>query len=555
MYVERRPMPRLLACVLSSILLAGFGAQPPAPPPARAGGPASEIHEAARKGAVERVRQLLASQPELLNFKNQYGRTPLLEAMFARQKQVVTFLIQQGADVNVPDREGATSLLAAALFGELDLFKLLLARGAPANPSGNILAFSPLHLAARGGHREIAELLLTAGAPLEAKDLEGRTPLATAASEGRSGIIELLLSKGASREAADPRGSTPLLLAALNGHLEAVKLLVSKGANLEARNSLGSTPYSVAVRDGHSAVAGVLAAAGARKPSFAQPVLEGDYLGQKRPGRTAQVFAPGVVSTEKEELNSVFTPDGREFYFAVSRGRMQWTIQVMKRIGREWSAPQPASFSGAYSDVDLFITADGRKLYYCSNRPLSGKGEPKEDFDIWVVQRVGQDWSEPRNLGAAINTDNPEFYPSLTRAGLLVFQSIRPDGRGRGDLYFARPERGAFRQSENAGGILNTEHFESDPYISPEGDFLVFSADPPGGFGQGDLHISFRTKDGSWTAPRNLGAGVNSEAHENCPMLTPDGKFLFFTRAGDIYWVEARILEELRPASRFAGRR
>ncbi len=525
-------------------------AQPPPPPPGRAEGPASAIHEAAGKGDVERVRQLLASQPELLNLKNQHGRTPLLEATFARQKQVVTFLIQKGADVDASDREGVTPLLAAAFFGELDLVKLLLARGAPANPSGNILAFSPLHLAARGGHREIAELLLAAGATLEAKDMEGRTPLATAASEGQSSILELLLSKGVSREAPDQRGSTPLLLAALNGHLEAVKLLVSKGANLEARNSLGSTPYSVAARDGHSAVAGLLAAAGARKSAFAPPVLEGNYLGQKRPGRTAQVFAPGVVSTEKEELNSVFTPDGREFYFAVGRGRMQWTIQVMKRTGRGWSAPQVASFSGAYSDVDLFITADGRKLYYCSNRPLSGKGEPKEDFDIWVVERAGQGWSEPRHLGAAVNTENPEFYPSLTRAGLLFFQSIRPDGRGGGDFYFARTEQGVFQPSQNAGSVLNTEHFESDPYISPAGDFLIFSTNPPGGFGQGDLHVSFRTKDGSWTAPKNMGAGVNSKAHENCAMLTPDGKYLFFTRAGDIYWVDARIIEEFRPAKK-----
>ena len=96
--------------------------------------------------------------------------------------------------------------------------------------------------------------------------------------------------------------------------------------------------------------------------------------------------------------------------------------------------------------------------------------------------------------------------------------------------------------------MLNTEHFESDPYISPEGDFVIFSADLPGGFGQGDLHLTFRTEEGSWTAPRNLGPRVNSAAHENCAMLTPDGKYLFFTRGGDIYWVDARILEEFRPA-------
>jgi len=507
--------------------------------------PAAEpgIHEAARKGELDRVRHLLAGDRKLLDARDLQRRTPLLEAVLARQWPVATFLIESGADVNAQDGEGMTALLASAFFGETPLVKLILAHGGDAAVDAHVLAFTPLHLGARGGHKEITELLLARGAPLEARDREGRTPLALAAAEGQSAVLETLLARGASIEAADPRGSTPLLLAALSGQPAAVKTLLSKGARVNARNSLGSTPLSVAIRDGHAEVADALRAAGAHAVTITPSAPEGDYLGQKRPGLTAELFAPGLISTEGEELNSVFTPDGREFYFTVGRGSpRRWAIKVMRRTGNRWGAPQVASFSGTYSDVDLFISHDGKQLLYCSNRPLSGTGEPKKDFDIWVVERAGDGWSQPRNLGGAVNTEAQEFYPSLTRAGVLFFQSIRPEGRGAGDIYFSRREEGGYPRVGNAGGMINTEGFESDPFVAPDGDYVIFSANRKGGFGQGDLNITFRAKDGSWTPPRNLGSRVNTSYHENCAMVTPDGKYLFFTRAGDIYWVDARII-------------
>ncbi len=509
----------------------------------------ASIHKAAGQGALERVTQLVASRSELLNLRNQQGRTPLLKAVLARQWPVATFLIEKGADVNAQDGEGKTALLAAAFFGETGVVKLILARGGDAAGGAHLLGFTPLHLAARAGHKDIVELQLARGAPLEARDQEGRTPLATAAAQGQSAVLEALLARGASLEASDRKGSTPLLLAALGGHLAEVKTLLTKGASVNARNSLGSTPLSVAAREGYSGVAGALRATNTRAVTAAPPALEGDYLGQKPPGLTAERFAPGVVSTESEELNSVFTPDGAEFYFTVARGSpRRWTIKVMKRTGNRWGAPEVASFSGTYSDVDLCLSHDGRKLLYCSNRPLSGRGEPKKDFDIWMVERAGDGWSEPRRMGGAVNTEGPEFYPSLTRTGLLYFQRIGADGHGAGDIYFSRLEEGGYPEVENAGGAINTQHFESDPFISPGGDYLIFSSNRPGGFGQGDLNIAFRAQDGSWTPPRNMGRRVNTSDNENCAMVTPDGKYLFFTRAGDIYWVDARIIAEYRAA-------
>ena len=275
--------------------------------------------------------------------------------------------------------------------------------------------------------------------------------------------------------------------------------------------------------------------------SCARPVRELDYLDQSPPGTTPERFAPGIVSTEKPELNAVFTPDGTEFYFAVNRGPMAWTIMTLRREGDRWNEPAVASFSGVYSDVDLFITADGARLYFCSNRPASGTDDAKADFDIWVVEREGGGWSEPRRLDAPVNSNASEFYPSLTREGVLYFQSMRPGGEGP-DLYRAQPAGDGFSNVERIDPPVNSPGFESDPFIAPDGSFLVFSRVDPAGRTRGDLFVTRRGPDGAWGPPEDLGPAVNTDGHENCPMLSPDGQYLFFTRDGDVYWVDARVM-------------
>jgi ankyrin repeat protein len=500
----------------------------------------ADIFQAVRAGDVTRVRALLDARPDLVRARGEQDRTPLAEAVGSKQVAVAAVLIERGADVNAADAEGVTPLVVAAVLGDAPMVRLLLDAGARVGDQANVLGLTALHAATRGRNVEVAELLLARGAPTGARDREGLTPLARAAREGADEIAALLIRHGGPLETADRQGSTPLLLAALSGYAPIVEALVAAGADVNARNDFGNTPWSVAVREGHQAIADALAEAGARTTAAARPVLEGDYLGQPPPGMTARRFAPGVVSTEKPELNAVFTPDGREFYFTVTRGPRAWTIMVMWQIDGRWTGPDVAPFSGTYGDVDLFITPEGKRLYYCSNRPPSGAGEAKRDFDIWVVERAGDSWSAPRRLDAPVNSDADEFYPSLTRDGALYFQSMRAGGGP--DLYVARPGGAGFASVERLGEPISTAGFESDPFVAPDGSFLVFSRIDPDGYGRGDLLVSRRGPDGAWSEPENLGPAVNTDAYENCPMLSPDGKYLFFTRDGDIYWVDARVL-------------
>jgi Tol biopolymer transport system component len=124
---------------------------------------------------------------------------------------------------------------------------------------------------------------------------------------------------------------------------------------------------------------------------------------------------------------------------------------------------------------------------------------------------------------------------------------------GQLDIFRSSPEGGRYGIAENLGDAVNDPDSEDwGPYVDPDEDFLLFSSNRPGGFGKHDIYVCFRNPDGSWTQPQNLGASVNSPEEDFAPLITPDGKYLFFIsqKAGDAgmnaYWVRARIIEDLR---------
>jgi len=325
-------------------------------------------------------------------------------------------------------------------------------------------------------------------------------------------------------------------------------------------------------------LAGALVSCAEQPPAESAAVAPaGEYLGQQPPGMTPVLFAPGVVSTGADELNAVFAPDGREFLFSIKTpDRARHTLLSMRWLEDGWTAPQVLPFSGRYADADPAFAPDGSGVLFISMRPPEGEGPPREDWDLWVVERTASSWGEPRNFGAPINTDEMEVYPSVAADGTLYFSSGRPGGLGRNDLYRSRFVDGSWTEPENLGAPINTEFSEGDLCVAPDQSFIVFvSSGRPDSLGAGDLYVSFRAEDGTWSPAINLGEEINSRWTEYCPSLSPDGKYLFFTsyrvirdepsatpltydeiqRAysvpqagmGDIYWVDARVLDALRP--------
>jgi len=284
------------------------------------------------------------------------------------------------------------------------------------------------------------------------------------------------------------------------------------------------------------------------------PVLKGAYLGQKPPGMTPELFAPGAFSAFKTVASIAFTPDGREVYFATRtpEARDLNIIMFMKLTNNQWNEPKSAPFSGIYRDWNINLSPDGNRLYYTSRRPLSGKGEPKRDNDIWYVEKTNGGWEEPQNIGPPINTDKMDCYASPAANGTLYYHGFNyKGGAGGADIYRSYFVNGKYMNPENLGDRINSNNHDWDVFVAPDESYLIFcSVSRQDSFGESDLYISFHQPDGSWTSAKNMGNTINSKANEICPSVTLDGKYLFFTKAqkgrGDVYWVDAQIIKRLK---------
>jgi len=312
--------------------------------------------------------------------------------------------------------------------------------------------------------------------------------------------------------------------------------------------------------------------------------ITGDYLGEVPPGRNAKIFAPALVSTIfNEDGSPIFTPDGNEIFWRIS-GSPFSTFVSMKRNNGVWSRPEIASFSGQYQDAALSISPDGKKIYFASKRPKTGT-EGLSKFNTWMTEKINDEWQAPLPVGEPI--DHPDDYytrVSVAADGTLIKQSKEPDGKGGWDLFVCRMIDGKYTEQQNLSGPVNTEYNEYAPQISSDGTFIVFQSDDyPDSKGGIDLFVTFKMSDNTWSNGINLGNAVNTNFVEKWPTITPDGKYLFFTSDrpaevkyaqysiqkknleeietlyeffhsqkyqptwGDIYWVEAQVIEDLKP--------
>lgn len=473
-----------------------------------------DLKQAIRSGDAAKVKALLEKNPGLVNDKDADGRTPLHHALFNGNKEIIDLLVARGADVNAASKRELTPLLIAAYLGHTHAVKLLISKGARVNKIG----------------------------------FNHMTPLLFAVSRGHKEIVELLIAKGASLKVTDKIGSNALLLAVMSGHKAVVEALIAGGVDLDAANSRGSTPLTAAAREGRQDIVDLLLAKGAANTLKKIPALKGEYLGQTKPGLTPLIFAIGFVSTEYRQLNAVFTPDMKEFYFAVQKPNAPLSIMVTKQVNNQWTTPAAVSFSGKYSDVDHSISPDGRTLFFSSGRPLKKGEKPKRDHDFWMTKRSAGEWTEPQHLGLEVNSEREDYYPVVTKNGTLYFSSQR-EGEGTNNIYRSQLQDGKYGKGEKLGDTVNSSSRDFDPFIAPDENFIIFASERPGGFGASDLYISFRKKDGTWTKAKNMGEKINSSSSDYTPMLSPDGKYLFFTsgRSGvdDIYWIDAKIIEHV----------
>lgn len=305
-------------------------------------------------------------------------------------------------------------------------------------------------------------------------------------------------------------------------------------------------------------------------PASDMALRSGVYPDDALPGSSPQLFATDLVSTDLNERDAAFSSDGNLFYYTLMVGAAGTIVEVKKEQGK-WLAPEIASFSGTYSDLEPFITPDGQRLYFVSNRPVNESDEVA-DYDIWYTNKVDGGWGEPVNLGPPVNTEANEFYPSLTAEGTIYF-TVKPTGASNEDLFSAVFSDGAFQKPERLPDAINTDFDEFNALVDPAGQYILFSSyGRPDGLGGGDLYVSFKDDDETWLPAVNLGPTINSSGLDYCPAVTPDGAYFVFSSrrsnqtdtprqtyqemmerlrrpgngAGDLYWMEMEPIRALK---------
>jgi hypothetical protein len=282
--------------------------------------------------------------------------------------------------------------------------------------------------------------------------------------------------------------------------------------------------------------------------SLAQNTISNDYFGQTPPGDSAVIFAPDFISlSTRDEQGIVFSRDGKECFFGEwAKDYSYAKIYYTKNIDNKWSSPIETPFSVGHFTSNPFFSADGNRLYF-HYANYSGS----EPYDIWMVKRTSQGWSDPIHLPAPINSICRDGCYSETKDSIVIFASNRPGGLdNKGDIWCARKIKNESIIAENLGVNVNSNSWDWGPCVAPDGSFLIFTSERSGKIGYSDLYITFKKENGDWTPPVNmeiLGSGINLKNNgTGAVSLSPDGCYLFFSRSGDIYWISTKIIDDIK---------
>lgn len=154
---------------------------------------------------------------------------------------------------------------------------------------------------------------------------------------------------------------------------------------------------------------------------------------------------------------------------------------------------------------------------------------------MYFIDRNGDNWSEPVYFGEGI-------HPTISKDGTVYYSKRFKDGHHV--VYRTHINKTQYSREYRWGKEFNMPFQESHPAISPDGNYLLFDSEGWKHDGDCKLFISFRNQDGTWTFPQNMNKMINRQAM--MPWISADGKYIFFNCDGDIYWVNANIVNEFR---------
>jgi len=209
------------------------------------------------------------------------------------------------------------------------------------------------------------------------------------------------------------------------------------------------------------------------------------------------------------------------------------------KLGR-WTYPESISpnINTKLNEGTCSVSADGHMIIFTSCEGRKGAG----GCDLFESKKIGNEWTEPVNLGTQINSSAWESQPSLSADGRrLYFVSDRDGGMGNRDIYVSyKSETSGWSKAENLGKNINTPFDEISPFIHANGSTLYFASNGWIGFGGYDIFKS-ELKSGSWSRPENIGYPINKYDDQFSLFVTPDGKHGYYSHEDNL--TRSKIIE------------
>lgn len=269
------------------------------------------------------------------------------------------------------------------------------------------------------------------------------------------------------------------------------------------------------------------------------------FLSQSIPKSQPLKYLPQLVEEDRIIHKGIFSPDLSEFYFTVSnKDFTDFDIKTIHKIGDQWSLPQEAFCNSEYDDHGMSFSPDAKHLYFSSTRPVGFDSIP-QTWHIWRSTKVDGKWSSATFIDIPNMRDKLLSHPSITESGELFFHASELDYSNM-RIYSSKLVDAAF---QDATIVFDGSQDLCTPLVSPKGDYLVY--------GQIEGHnvclmISTKNQDGIWQAAKKLMPDEANIGGQGNPYITPDEKFLFFTRtevleSGDegnwyINWINTETL-------------
>lgn len=273
------------------------------------------------------------------------------------------------------------------------------------------------------------------------------------------------------------------------------------------------------------------------------------------------------INSEYSEYFPCLTVDDQMILFtrripsADFPGREQEDFYVSRRVDGKWTKAEPIGkpINTRYNEGAPTLSPDGNYLIFTACASQGDYGEGRQGYgscDLFISRKMGNEWSEPRNIGFPVNTAKWETQPSFSSDGRTLY-FIRGFSDTRGiytqDIYMTQlQDDGSWSDPEKLPDFINSPGDEESVFIHPDGQTLYFSSDGWPGMGGKDIFMCRRQADGTWSKPENLGYPINTANDENSLVVSGDGRYGFFAsdRPGgygkrDLYYFE--IPESLRP--------